>query len=303
MNVWQPEPGEILLARAPVTFATGAAMRVKGMRWFRDTGRNDIQHDLPGWPEGPAFTARSTGGTVALKSLKGAGMVVGVAFMALLSAAGGNIAGPSGDFGSDTPDEPADEVEDFPVMWAAPGTIARNLPWQLDPSRTDQKRQLTHVIVTDRRLVVVQLPYEKKNFEAINDTVLWQCPRTDISAVQLKDFRDGDDFKVIFEDGSWCRLRSTARSRLTRYLKPTLELLPLDSLTLQQRATILNFAMEAKTPESVAPIITRNSCGHYHVDILLPSRLTSAFGASEQTLTMDEDGQEADPLKYHPEDL
>ena len=70
MNIWQTEPGEMLLGRAPVTFATGAAMRVRGMRWFRDTERNDIQNELPGWPEGPSFTARSTGSTVGLKTLK-----------------------------------------------------------------------------------------------------------------------------------------------------------------------------------------------------------------------------------------
>lgn len=61
MTIWQPEPGETLLGRAPMTFATGAAMRVKGMRWFRDTERNDIQGELPGWPEGPVYTTRSTG--------------------------------------------------------------------------------------------------------------------------------------------------------------------------------------------------------------------------------------------------
>ncbi|MFE9608317.1 hypothetical protein [Streptomyces sp. NPDC006012] len=303
MNIWQPEPGETLLARAPVTYATGAAMSVRGMRWFRDTDRNDIQHELPGWPEGPSYAARSAGGTAALKSLKGAGMVVGTAFMALLSAAGGNIAGPSDNSGSDTPDEPADEVEDFPVMWAAPGSIARTLPWQLDPGRTDQKHQLTHAIVTDRRLVVVELPYDKKNDEAIDDEVLWQCPRTDISKIELKDFRDGHDFKVVFMDGSWSRLTSTSRRKLTRYLEITPELLPLDSLTSQQRTVVSAFAAEVNMPDSVSPIITRNPCGHYIVDILLPSRFTSIFGASEQSLVMDEKGQEVDPREYHPEDL
>jgi hypothetical protein len=41
MNVWKPAPEETLLARVPVTFATGAAMRVRGRRWFRDAERND----------------------------------------------------------------------------------------------------------------------------------------------------------------------------------------------------------------------------------------------------------------------
>ncbi|MFF0225980.1 hypothetical protein [Streptomyces sp. NPDC004629] len=303
MNIWQPEPGEMLLGRAPVTFATGAAMRVRGMRWFRDTERNDIQHELPGWPEGPSFTARSTGSTVGLKTLKGAAIVVGATFMAVLSAAGGNIATASGDSGSDRPDEPANEVEDFPVMWAAPGTIARTLPWQLDPGRADQKHRRTHAIVTDRRLVIVSLPYDKKNYEAIDDEVLWQCPRTDISGIELKDFKDGSDFKVTFVDGSWCRIRTFGRRKLTRYLEHTPNLLPLDSLTPQQRATVLEFAAKVKMPDSVSPIVTRNTCGHYNVDILLPRRFTSAFGASEESLVMDDEGQEVDPREYHPEDL
>ncbi|MFJ8793271.1 hypothetical protein [Streptomyces sp. NPDC102462] len=303
MNIWQPEPGEMLLGRAPVTFATGAAMRVRGMRWFRDTERNDIQDELPGWPEGPSFTARSTGSTVGLKTLKGAAIVVGATFMAVLSAAGGNIATPSSDSGSDRPDEPSNEVEDFPVMWAAPGTVARTLPWQLDPGRTDQKHQRTHAIVTDRRLVIVSLPYNKKSVEAIDDEVLWECARTDISGIELKDFKDGNDFKVTFVDGSWCRLRAFGRRKLTRYLEHTPNLLPLDSLTPQQRAAVLEFAANVEMPDSVSPIITRNTCGHYNVDILLPRRFTSAFGASEESLVMDDDGREVDPREYHPEDL
>ncbi|POX56415.1 hypothetical protein C3489_05015 [Streptomyces sp. Ru71] len=303
MNVWQPEPGETLLSRAPVTFATGAATRVKGMRWFRDTDGNDIQHELPGWPEGPSFTARSTTGIAARKSLKGAAMVVGAAIMAVISAAGGNLSTPSDDSGSDTPDDPSEEVDDFPVMWAAPGTIARTLPWQLDQDRFDQKHHCTHAIVTDRRLVIVSLPFNKKDFEAIDDDVLWECSRADIRNVELKDFKDGNDFKVVFVDGSWCRLSCNWRRKLTRYLVEPVEILPLESLNAKQRETVLAFAASVQMPESVSPIIARNSCGHYWVDILLPSRFTSAFGASETSILMDSEGDEVDIVDYHPEDF
>ena len=231
MTIWQPDPGETLLSRAPVTFATGAAPRVRGMRWFRDTERNDIRHELPGWPEGPSFTARSTGGAVAERSLRGAATAAGVAVMAFLSAAGQLSGGGGGsdDSGSDTPDDPADEVEDFPVMWAAPGTIARTLPWQLDPGRADAKRHSTHLIVTDRRLVVVGLPFDKKDLKAIEDEVLWQCARTDVEGIEVKDFKDGNDFKVTFGDGSWCRLSCNWRMKLTSYLVPPRDLIPLES--------------------------------------------------------------------------
>lgn len=104
-------------------------------------------------------------------------MAVGVAVMAVLSSAGGNVSGSAGpDSGKDTPDDRENEVEDFPVMWAAPGTLARTLPWQLDPARSDEKRYRTHAIVTDRRLVVVGLPYHKKDSKIIEDEVLWETP-------------------------------------------------------------------------------------------------------------------------------
>jgi hypothetical protein len=305
MNIWQPGPGETLLARAPVTFATGAAAPVRGMRWFRDLERKDIQHELPGWPEGPSYTPRSTSGAVADKSLRGAATAAGVAVMAFLSAAGGNLSGggTSGDEGSDTPDDPADEVEDFPVMWAGPGTIARTLPWQLDPGRADQKHHFTHLIVTDRRFVIVHLPFVKKDMELIDDNVIWECPRSDIGSVELKNFKDGEDFRVTFVDGSWCRLRCKARRKLTRCLAPPRELIALESLTPQQRATVLDFAADKEMPASVSPVITRNPTGRIRVEILLPSRYTSVFGASEVNITMEPDGTRVDIDDYLPEDF
>lgn len=56
-------------------------------------------------------------------------------------------------------------------------------------------------------------------------------------------------------------------------------------------------------PDSVSPIITQNPCGHYNVDILLPGRITSAFGASEASLILDEEGRDIDFSDYHPEDF
>lgn len=116
MNVWKPALEETLLARVPVTFATGAAMRVRGRRWFRDTERNDIQRELDGWPDGPIHRARSTGGAVAWSTLRGAALAVGVLFMAFLSAFGGNLSGASSHSGTGSSDDPADEIEDFPVI-------------------------------------------------------------------------------------------------------------------------------------------------------------------------------------------
>ena len=71
MSVWEPEADEVLLARAPVTFASGATTRVSGMRWFRDQHRADIQGELVGWPPGPTYTAHSASGTVVRNTVKG----------------------------------------------------------------------------------------------------------------------------------------------------------------------------------------------------------------------------------------
>ncbi|MGW0535939.1 hypothetical protein [Streptomyces sp. NPDC003032] len=303
MDIWQPEPGETLLARAPVTFATGAATRVKGMRWFRDTERKDIQGELPGWPEGPVYTPRSTGGSLARKVGKGGVMALGVAIMAALSAAGGNVSGSSfADGGKDTPDDPADEVEDFPVLWAAPGTIARTLPWQLDPGRVDEKQYRTHAIVTDRRLVIVGLPFDEKDLTRIEDEYLWETPRSAISEVEPRDFKDGRDVRLVFSDGSWCRLRSQFRGKFTRYLVAA-DLVPLETLTQAQRDAVDNFLATARAPDLSDPFVTRRPCGHYRAEALVPSEIDAFFGADSRHLTMNADGSELKHSDFHPEDL
>ncbi|MFF4347714.1 hypothetical protein [Streptomyces sp. NPDC001530] len=304
MAIWQPEPDETLLTRALVTFATGAATPVRGMRWFRDTERNDIQGDLPGWPEGPTYTARSTGGSLVRNIGKGGAMAVGVAIMAVLSSAGGNVSGTSGpDSGSDKPDDPADEVHDFPVMWAAPGTIARNLPWQLDPARSPEKHYRTHAIVTDRRLVVVGFPYSKKNDELIDDEVLWEIPRSQISRVEPKPFKEGNDVKVVFSDGSWCRLRALTREKFTRYLLHPLDLIPLEALTPAQRNTVANFVAESAAPDTGNPVVSRHPCGHYRIAFLAGSQVDSFFGLSEHDMLMDAEGAKVPITDYHPDDF
>ncbi len=56
-------------------------------------------------------------------------------------------------------------------------------------------------------------------------------------------------------------------------------------------------------PTSVSPKVTRNPTGRLHVEIFLPSRLTSAFGASEASITVDSDGQMVDMDDYLPDDF
>lgn len=303
MNIWQPEPGETLLARALVTFATGAATRVSGMRWFRDTERNDIQHELPGWPEGPVYTVRSTGGVVGRNTVKGAVIALGVAVTAAFSFVGANANGYTHyKTGSDTPDDQNNEVLDFPVMWAAPGTIARTLPWQLDPARSPEKHYRTHAIVTDRRLVIVGFPYYKKNENRIDDEVLWEIPLNQIRQVTPRRFKDGSDAEIVFSDGSWCRLRSPTREKFTRYLLPH-EIIRLDALTPGQRNTVEKFIAEFDEPNAAPLVVSLHACGHYRVEFVVPSQVHSFSGLIENPLIMDAQGSEATKFAdLHPDD-
>lgn len=302
MSVWLPRTGETLIARAPVTFATGAATRVKGMRWFRDTERNDIQSELAGWPEGPTYTARSTGDTAARNTVKGAAIAAGVAFMGLLSSQSGSVGPGKSDKGSDTSHDRPDEVEDFPVMWAAPGTVARTLPWQLDPARNSEKQYRTHAVITDHRLVIVGFAYTKGNESLIDDEVLWETPRSTIEKVELREFKIGNDAKIVFTDGSWCRVSSVARERLTRYLIEPLDFIPLSSLTPAQRNTAESFAV-AQAPDARSPLVKRNPCGCFRIEVLAPSTVKASFGHSGLHTIMDADGTELKLTQYHSEDF
>ncbi|MFF3376274.1 hypothetical protein ACFYXF_25395 [Streptomyces sp. NPDC002680] len=304
MSVWEPDEGEVLLARAPVTFASGAVMRVSGMRWFRDQDRHDIQGELVGWPAGPTYTAHSTSGTIARNTVKGVAIAAGVAVLAFLSAHGGNLTGymDSGD-GSDTSsDDPADEVDDFPVIWAAQGTVARTLPWQLDPGRSSEKRYRTHAVVTDRRLVIVGFPNVKGNRYRVDDELLWETPRSTIERVELRSFQASRDVKIVFTDGSWCRLNSVSRERLTQFLIEPPDFIPLDSLTPAQRTTAEDFA-EAQAPDAELPLVMRNPCGCFRVEVLALSEVEALFGHSGLSMVMDGNGTELKHMEYHPEDL
>ncbi|MET9733898.1 hypothetical protein ABZZ79_25560 [Streptomyces sp. NPDC006458] len=302
MSVWLPETGETLLARAPVHFATGAAMRVRGMRWFRDFDRRDIQSQLDGWPEGPTYTAHSTGGTAARNTVKGLAIATGVVILGILSSQSGSVGPGSSDKGSDTSDDRADEIDDFPVMWAAPGTLARTMPWQMDPGRCKEKTYRTHAVITDRRLVIVGFAHVKADDKLIDDELLWQTPRTTIERVELREFKAGTDAKILFTDGSWCRVSSRARERLTRYLMEPLDFLPLHSLTPDQRRTAEAFAA-AQAPDAQAPLVKRNPCGCFRIEVLAPSKIDGSFGHSGLNTVMDATGTQLTLMQYHPEDL
>ncbi len=267
---WSPAPGESEHYRTPITFATGTAPLVEGKRWFRDTGRRDIQRELPGWPQGPDFDSNSAGeraANVATGGILGAIPVV----LNILSSLGGGPPAPYGRGGGPAPkdaaDEPENEVEDFPVMWAAPGTTARTLPWQLDPSRCPQRRLTpyqTTAVLTDRRLLFIGA--WPKDSEP--PSVLWELPRRDLAGAELMEFSHARaDFRLAFTDGSWVRLSThdNARSRrLVNLLSGASRILRATELTPGQRQRVTDYA--AALPWEARTVLTLLPSGAVHAE-------------------------------------
>ncbi|MFF1698274.1 hypothetical protein ACFVXC_32415 [Streptomyces sp. NPDC058257] len=290
MTPWKPAPGETLLARIPITFATGAATPVSGMRWFRDEERRDIQDELPGWPEGPAYTVRSQVSRLARNSVK-AGLAI--ALIAVAGALGGTGVGDVSTLGRS--DDPADEVGDFPVLWAAPGTLARTLPWQLDPARRPDTDR-THAIITDQRLVIVGLLDDS---ETIWDDVLWEAPRSAVGRVEARDFNAaaGGDVKVVFRDGSWCRLSARWRDEFVDHLGELREIVGLQFLSTAQRMTVMTFA--AAHSAAGTPLVTRRPDGDFVIEVRSSDRVSPSHGLCDglRGMVMGPDGGEIkDPL-------
>jgi hypothetical protein len=240
MGTWQPDPGEVYLVRVWGGFATGAATAVSGKRWFRDAARNDIQKELSGWPAGPEFVvlpkwqrAVRIAGKIVLRLLWAVPLLV-VAFLAGGIGVGDVPRNPG------RVDERENEVEDFPVMWAAPGTLARTPPWQLDPSRCADNYR-THLVITDRRFLVVGFPDD----DTSRDEVLWETQWENIASVERKTYtKMGVEAKVHFVDGSWCRLSPKDPAdhwEIVRYLAHRGVMIAYQALTSGQRRTVADF--------------------------------------------------------------
>ncbi|NUP49594.1 MAG: hypothetical protein HOW97_20130 [Catenulispora sp.] len=199
---WYPDPGETPLFRGRASFAAGRAPKVAGRRWFRDDQGRDIGAGLPGWPPAPVHEKRGDKSAKAGKSLGflGKATAVVVAGTMELFSPGGlgvDIKGPDGS----TPTDPALEVEDFPVLWAPPGTTARTVPWQLDPDRRPQGYR-TDLQLTDRRVLVLGVGDPARPAE-----VLWQAPLSQVAGARQHAFStSGADVTAGFADGSWIRL-------------------------------------------------------------------------------------------------
>lgn len=222
-----PEPGEQLDWIYGAVFATGIAEPVRGQRWFRDFARHDIEPLLEqaGWPRRrPAAPQEPPG--AAGKVGRGVAAAVQYGAMAVFSLAGGGKATPDGEVATMgvRPDKkamnPADERDDFPVLWADQGTVARSLPWQLDPSRRpDGVRTL--VILTSHRVAVTAILGGKQQYyvpaevkQDLPRRLLWQVPRDRLAKIEQCPYSvNREDFRLRFTDGSWVRLHEEYNER------------------------------------------------------------------------------------------
>ncbi|KPI18766.1 hypothetical protein OK074_7849 [Actinobacteria bacterium OK074] len=298
MTIWQPEPGETLLARRSVSFATGEATAVSGMRWFRDTERRDIQNELQDWPEGPHFAVRSKGDARLRKAGKfGAGALLVGVLGVLESLAGSGSTGNVARLGD--PEEPENEVEDFPVMWAAPGTLARTLPWQLDPGRRPDTDR-THMVVTDKRVLVLGL---LDNEEDPQDEVLWETKRSTIAAARRMKFsRNKTHFKMVFTDGSWCRLEGqnqNCRNDITRALEDPLLLVDSDDLTQGQQETVRKLLQTVEPGGNL--LISRRPSGNFYVTYHHSDRVAPFHGIGNEIFHLM--GPNGEPMKPQEGDI
>ena len=249
---WYPPPGESLLMRTNVTFATGLAPTVAGLRSFRDTERHDIEGELAGWPPGPGFTPRGKADRAGVRALDVA--LLGIPRLINII---GNIAAPSGQLVGEPgspgkSQDPENEVDDFPVMWADEGSTARTVPWQLDPAR-QPKRYRTELVLTDQRLLILGVDAAAGLAPADE---LWQTPRVSVAAIeQLAYPQNGSDVRVRFTDGSWTRWKVGDATKLAARFRGERKPVTEDALTPQQQQRVAELV--AEPPLSVARSVGR----------------------------------------------
>ncbi|MFI8894958.1 hypothetical protein [Streptomyces paradoxus] len=203
--------------RHRVEFASGTAASVAKRRSFRDLERNDIERDLPGWPARPAFKVRGFFGKLGVHVLFVTVRLLMLPLYILADALGSPV---SPEKRGELEDR-ADEIDDFPVMWAGEGGTARTLPWQLDPSRRSWRTVTEIGLAEQDGLVRIRshedtargsrhLSWDGGGKVPGSEAVLWSVPRSEITGAEIKRFSmDESDVKVSFRDGSWARLTSS----------------------------------------------------------------------------------------------
>jgi hypothetical protein len=224
------EPGEEIIFWGDAAFATGIAPPVQGRRWYRDPRGLDIEPLLEqaGWPHrdgpcGPPVPPRPDRGDKAAKAAETGFKVAQVAAGLLVSvggglnSAGGVDLGPAGKYM-----DPALESDDFPVMVAAPGSIASAAPWPLDPARRITGYEVLLTFTTSRLLFTgIAVPEGRwgpaQFLTELPRELLWQLPRQRVSGAEQRKYSPKEaDVIVRFIDGSWLRLNLDSNGNVVK---------------------------------------------------------------------------------------
>lgn len=224
-------PGEETVFWTFAHFATGVATPVAARRWYRDPQGLDIEPQLEqaGWPHRKGKT--SPPGAPRWEGPAVTGIAAGINVVRVLAAVAvelaGGISGGLGDV-SGGPDkqylDPALDSEDFPVMVAAPGTIARSAPWQLDPDRCSPDDYAVIATFTTERMLVTCVTRRARPRTASgaggDRQLIWQVRRQDITSAQHRRYsRMEGDAIIHFADGSWVRLSLSDGSSVSEFLQ------------------------------------------------------------------------------------
>ncbi|MEU5772488.1 hypothetical protein ABZ819_04180 [Streptomyces venezuelae] len=199
--------------------------------------------------------------------------------------------------GDGPPDDPENEVDDFPVMWAAPGTLARTLPWQLDPARRPEG-YTTDLVVTNHHLLFVGSELGLME----HGDVLGELPLDAIAEVRHMGFSNlGADIRLTFADRSWVRLFTGARNsaeRLDQMHAGIVRMLPANALTAGQQREAARFC--AGMPERpYPPTYTMLPSGTLLMEVRSPSKC--AAGCFDVAVNlMDETGVRVGPRPGDP---
>jgi hypothetical protein len=294
---WYPDADEDLFLRTSARFATGMSPAVAGSRWFRNPDRHDIQGELSGWPPGPEYTLNTTGNRAARRT--GRFFVVAIPLIAnLIANFGGASGSPFGDVPvRGNPEERDNEVDDFPVMWAAPHTLARTAPWQLDPARRP-KGYFTDLVLTSRRLLFLG----NQAATLAKADVLAEYPRDAIAGARQMTYSEVEaDIRLTFTDGSWIRLftgNPDSAKRVAQILSGTVEAVPESELSPGQRKRVAKFLAELP-PQTPPPSFTRLPSGIVMVEARVPSKAGRDVHDTHTILM----GREGESAKPQPGDL
>ncbi|MER5911083.1 hypothetical protein ABT124_11385 [Streptomyces sp. NPDC001982] len=294
---WYPGADEDLLLRTPARFATGLSPAVNGSRWFRDTDRQDIQGELPGWPPGPAYALR--GGADRAAQRAGRVLTVGIPLIAgLIASIGSALGSPFGEVPfRGSPEERENEVDDFPVMWAAPGALARTVPWQLDPARRP-KGYTTDLALTTRRLLFLGTRAGTLD----KAEVLAEFPRESIAGARQMTYSEIEaDVRLTFADDSWIRLftgNPDSAKRLSQILSGTVHQIPESELTPGQRHRVTRFLADLPA-NAQPPTFTKLRSGVVMVESRVPLKAGKDLHETHAILM----GANGEAAKAQPGDL